>query len=178
MSNTFFASDHHFGHKNILTFPLRRFSDVEEMNEFMVEQHNRMVSPKDKTYFLGDVAFGSNNLKFLDRMNGEKILIKGNHDHDKLSNYQKYFKDVRGSHQFAAMLLTHIPVHPQSLSRWKVNVHGHTHAKKVQISTWEDTGIGMYEFDSPDPSYYCVCMEQHNYTPVSIDTIQKYVANL
>lgn len=168
MSNIFFASDHHFGHTNILSFlvegrQLRTFEDVTHMNEFMVMQHNRVVCPKDKVYFLGDVAMGSAGLVHLDRMNGEKILIRGNHDKDKLSNYAKYFKDVRGVHQFDKMILSHIPLHPDSLGRWGHNVHGHLHSHKVMLSEHH-----------PDPRYICVCMEQlDNYMPISLEDIKK-----
>ena len=88
MSNIFFASDHHFHHANILNFkrddgtPLRVFDDVIHMNEYMVMQHNRTVQPNDKVYFLGDVTMPktADALKILGRMNGEKVLIKGNND--------------------------------------------------------------------------------------------------
>ena len=124
MPNIFFASDHHMGHSNILTFhkadgsKLRDFAHVDEMNEHIIEKHNSVVKSSDKTYFVGDFCFSNKDLYLLDRMNGEKILIKGNHDTLKLSQYEPYFKDIRGSHQFAGILMTHIPVHPESLARW------------------------------------------------------------
>ena len=119
----------------------------------MVERWNARVRPNDKVYHLGDITMSTaaKSLHILSRLNGEKVLIKGNHDLHKLSQYEAHFKDVRGSHQLAGLLLTHIPVHPQSLSRWKANVHGHLHANVVQES------VG-----SPDPRYLCVSGEQIN----------------
>jgi len=175
MSNIFFASDHHFHHKNILTFkdydnnPLRVFDDVDEMNEYMVDSHNRVVKPSDKVYFLGDVSMSRNarGLEILGRLNGEKILVKGNHDLCTANQYLKYFKDIRGSHQFDGMILTHIPIHPESLARWGLNVHGHLHSNVV---TLRDPVTNILE---PDLRYFNVSMEQINYTPISLEQIKK-----
>lgn len=172
MSNIFFASDHHFHHTNILTFkkedgsPLRVFDDVNHMNEYMVMQHNRVVSPNDKVYFLGDVtmAKNANSLSILGRMNGEKILIKGNHDLASASQYLEYFKDIRAVHQFEGIILSHIPIHVESLGRWGANVHGHLHSNIVYKS---GTKI-------PDKRYICVCMEQlDDYKPISLEQVKK-----
>lgn len=173
MANIFFCSDHHFYHQNILTFkrddgtPLREFSDVNHMNEIMVQRHNERVRPNDKVYFLGDVTMSRNarGLEILGRMNGEKVLIKGNHDLCKPQQYLQYFKDIRGSHQFDGMILTHIPIHPDSLARWGLNVHGHLHYQVVRLPLSQ----------IPDRRYYNVSMERINYTPISLEEVKKQV---
>ncbi len=140
------------------------------MNEYMVYQHNRTVGPKDKVYFLGDVTMSRNTigLQILSRMNGEKVLIKGNHDLASASAYLAYFKDIRGSHQLDGMLLTHIPIHPESLARWKVNVHGHLHANSVKLANGH-----------PDHRYQSVCMEMlDDYTPISLEQLKSRIRNL
>lgn len=172
MSNVFLASDYHFGHKNLLTFkkndgsPLRVFNDINHMNEYIVMQHNRVVSPKDKIYMIGDIGLSKSGTGFdiLSRMNGEKILIKGNHDIASVDTYAKYFKDIRGSHALEGMVLTHIPIHPDSLGRWGVNVHGHLHSNRV-----------MRAFGTkPDERYYNVSMEcLDDYTPLSLEELKK-----
>ena len=170
MSNIFFRSDDHFGHEATFTkfkradgSPLRIFDDVAHMNEYMVMQHNRVVGPKDKTYFLGDLAMHKRYLPIIHRMNGEKVLIRGNHDEENASVYLNYFKDVRGSHQFDGMLFTHIPVHPSCLYRWKVNVHGHLHANNILLPD-----------GSIDDRYYSVCVEQlEDYTPISLEALKE-----
>jgi calcineurin-like phosphoesterase family protein len=175
MANIFFCSDHHFYHQNILTFkrddgtPLREFQDVNHMNEIMVQRHNERVRPNDKVYFLGDVTMSRNarGLEILGRMNGEKVLIKGNHDLCKPQQYLQYFKDIRGSHQFDGMILTHIPIHPDSLARWGLNVHGHLHYQVVRLPLSQ----------IPDRRYYNVSMERINYTPVSLEEVKKHVNN-
>lgn len=172
MSNIFFASDHHFHHKNILTFknqdgtPLRVFDDVDHMNEHMVYCHNRVVKPSDKVYFLGDVSMSRNakGLEILGRMNGEKVLVKGNHDLCTPKQYLEHFKDIRGSHQFDGMILTHIPIHPESLARWGLNVHGHLHTNRVLTTS-----------HLIDQRYFNVSVEQINYTPISLEEVKKNV---
>jgi calcineurin-like phosphoesterase family protein len=174
MANIFLASDYHFGHESMMKFtrsdnvtPLRSFKDATHMNEYMVMQHNRVVQPNDKIYMLGDLAMKKSFLPILHRMNGEKILIRGNHDIENASEYLKYFKDVRSTHQLDGMLLSHIPIHPESLSRWKVNVHGHLHANVVLK---EGT-------NHPDPRYVSVCMEQlDDYTPISLEDLKKRIS--
>lgn len=129
----------------------------------MEENWNRVVKPGDKVYHLGDITMGTSakSLEILGRLNGTKVLVKGNHDLHKLSMYEKYFKDVRGSHQLAGMLLTHIPVHVASLARWGFNVHGHLHSNVVM------SGAHM------DPRYLCVSVEQVNFTPIPLETVVK-----
>ena len=168
MANIFFTSDWHLGHENILTFnkedgtKLREFSSTDEMHEYMIKQHNSVVSKNDKVYVLGDVTFHNRNLHIVDRFNGEKVLIKGNHDVLKLSQYAPYFKDVRGSHQFKGVIMTHIPIHPDSLARWGVNIHGHLHSNRVRD-----------KYDEEDFRYFNVSVESlKDYTPISLEEIK------
>jgi len=83
MSNTYFTSDTHFFHFNIISYSKRPFKDVEEMNEKMIEIWNSIVGQDDVIYHLGDFCMGikeENTPKILKRLNGYKILIRGNHD--------------------------------------------------------------------------------------------------
>lgn len=173
MANIFFASDTHLGHANILTFkrsdgtPLRDFANITEHDEYIIARHNSVVRPNDKVYLLGDVAMSHKSLYLLDRMNGEKVLIKGNHDKCKLSQYLPYFKDIRGSHQFDGIIMTHIPIHPESLARWGINLHGHLHYNRVTVGP----------FNKPDTRYFNVSMECLNdYTPISLEEVKKILS--
>jgi calcineurin-like phosphoesterase family protein len=138
---------------------LREFDNIEEMNQRIIDNWNRVVNNNDKVYHLGDVAFANfTRIKeIFDQLNGEKVLIKGNHDTCKLGQYAQIFKDVRATHALDGIVLSHIPVHPMSLDRWRGNVHGHLHSNVVG-----------------DPKYYNVCVEQINYTPVEFGVIQRY----
>jgi calcineurin-like phosphoesterase family protein len=174
MSNIFLTSDQHYGHANIITFKredgtsLRPFTSIEEMNETLIDNHNRVVSKNDKIYFLGDMGYVNVTQfdSFMGRLNGTKILIRGNHDdHLKLHQLAKHFKDVRAMHILDKMLLTHIPIHPSSLGRWRVNVHGHLHANIIRHA---DT-------NEEDLRYLNVCVEHTNYTPIDFETVRSIV---
>lgn len=86
---TFFTSDQHFGHANILVYEDEcrrdqhgnRFESVEQMDEYMIEQWNAVVRPGDTVYCLGDFSYKQATIEsVMPRMNGSKILIVGNHD--------------------------------------------------------------------------------------------------
>ena len=179
MSNTFLTSDSHWGHSNILKFfkddevtPLRHFSSVEEMDETMIANWNKVVGPSDKVYHLGDLCFHNRNLDaVMPRLNGTKVLIKGNHDLLKLSAYAKYFKDVRAYHQLDKMMLSHIPMHEESLGRWRMNLHGHLHSNKVMY-TCPHKG-----YRQEHPKYLNLSVEHWGYTPVDFETIRKIAAD-
>ena len=163
MSKTFLISDTHFGHANILTFkkqngdPLRSFHNIVEHDEHLIEQWNKTVSPNDKVYHLGDIGFKNfTNLSLiLNRLNGTKVLIRSNHDNFKLSQYQQYFKDVRASHILDKFISTHIPIHSESVGRWKANIHGHLHDNSLK-----------------DSRYFNVSVEKTNYAPLDFEFIR------
>lgn len=182
--NIFFASDHHMGHKgpyetfrrddgSLLRADLH--SLVEEADELMIQRHNEIVRANDRVYFVGDFCFSKHHIYKAGRMNGRKVLIKGNHDTLELKEYLPYFDDVRGVHQFSGIVITHIPVHEQSLGRWGFNVHGHLHANRVMLV---DKGCawGCSQTDPPeiDPRYFNVSVEQINYTPISLEEVKKF----
>lgn len=169
-SDVYIISDTHFGHRGMCHFTrpdgtkIRPFATVEEMDESMVENWNAMVKPTDKVYHLGDVAIPKKSLSLLDRLNGKKILIRGNHDIFNLEDYARYFKDIRSFHVLNGCLLTHAPIHPMSLERFGCNIHGHTHINFVN----RPSEIGGVE---RDPSYLNVCVEHTDYRPLPLDEV-------
>ncbi len=165
MTTIFLVSDTHFGHAGVCRFTdsttgekIRPWTDPNEMDEEMVKRWNETVRPNDKVYHLGDVVINRKALSIMERLNGDKVLIKGNHDIFKLEDYVKYFRDIRAYHVMDNMILSHIPVHPDSKGRFRANIHGHTHTNKV-----------------PDPWYQCVCVEQTDFRPISFEEIRKRV---
>ena len=79
---TWFTSDLHFGHRNIIEYCGRPFGDVEEMNHALVARWNALVQANDLVWVLGDVALGriADTLPLVGRLHGTKHLVTGNHD--------------------------------------------------------------------------------------------------
>lgn len=181
MPAVFLTSDTHFGHKNICKFtnydgsPVRPWDDADEMDEEMVKRWNETVGPNDKVYHLGDVVINRKSLAILDRLNGDKVLIKGNHDIFKLNDYTKYFRDVRSYHVMNGMILSHIPISKDSIARFGTNIHGHTHGNRVRKPRGVDAKTGQILYsDQIDPDYFCVCVEQTDFRPILFeDVIQR-----
>lgn len=78
---TWFTSDHHFGHKNIIEYEQRPFANVESMNRILIENWNKTVAPGDVVYHLGDFALDRLDAikTILDQLTGDVHLILGNH---------------------------------------------------------------------------------------------------
>lgn len=177
MPATWLISDTHFGHEKTCTVfkredgsPLRPFASAEEMDEAMIARWNERVRPKDKVYHLGDVVINRRYLDVLGRLNGDKVLIKGNHDIFKLEDYTPYFRDIRGYHVMNGCIMSHIPVHPDSLARFGCNIHGHLHANRVM---WEDP---FEAFESKiDPRYLNVSVEQIDFAPILLEDAFKRI---
>lgn len=175
MPATFIVSDTHFGHENTCTkfkredgSPLRPFKDAQEMDEFMVKAWNERVRPNDKVYHLGDVVIGRRHLQTLSRLNGDKVLIKGNHDIFKLEDYTAHFRDIRGYHVLNGLIMSHVPVHRDSLDRFGCNVHGHLHANRVL----RDNG---YRGTEIDPNYFNASVECIDFAPILFEDMLKRI---
>jgi calcineurin-like phosphoesterase family protein len=184
--NRFVISDHHLGHQNSWEkfkledgSPLRPFTSNEEMNETMIERHNAKVKEQDTVYFLGDVVINKKYLELVKRMNGRKILIRGNHDIFKDEDYREVgFEQIHGVRVFVdKFILSHIPLHPDCVSeRFRVNVHGHLHANEVmRTRTNMVHGYMTGLVTEPDPQYLCVCVEQTDFTPLHFDEVEERI---
>lgn len=172
---TWVYSDPHFYHKNICRFEsspgvkLRPWDDVEQMTEDMIKWYNEMVDDGDRVYILGDVAFSATDMRnSVGRLKGRKVLVPGNHEPPKMRKYFDLFDDVRGYVVKKSFIMSHIPIHPGSLSRWKLNIHGHTHANGVE-EQYGDALLGK----PLDDRYFCACVEQTNFRPILLDDILK-----
>lgn len=157
MSNTFFIGDTHFGHVRVLEFEAeaRPFASIDEHDESLVDRWNAVVRKRDTVWHLGDVLFGRRSFRHLSRLNGTKKLVMGNHDCYPSALYLEHFNRIVGAAEVAGCLLTHIPVHVSQFRRYKANIHGHLHSRRID-----------------DPRYICVSAEQNNLTPVAIDDLR------
>jgi len=174
MPSVFLVSDTHFGHAGVCRFlrddgvtKLRPWDNPDDMDEEMVKRWNETVRPNDKVYHLGDVVINRKSLSIMHRLNGDKVLIRGNHDIFRDDEYRQHFRELRAYHVMNGMILSHIPIHTESLGRFGVNIHGHLHANRVMAEVW-----GEYEID---PRYHCVCVEQTDFRPILFEDVIKRI---
>jgi calcineurin-like phosphoesterase family protein len=153
---TWITSDTHWGHKNIMSFcPVSRArfnNDVDYMNEKMVSEWNEKVSPEDLVYILGDVAFlpAQKATEYMRRLNGQKILIEGNHD-TKLLNDPKFRKEFVEVHSYLRLnyngklvILSHFPfLEWDQMHRGSLHFHGHLHGGKTNQEHYRCRDMGM-----------------------------------
>jgi calcineurin-like phosphoesterase family protein len=161
MSIVRFIADLHLSHQNM---DIRRgFSTIEEHDEHIIAKWNSVVNKRDVTYILGDVTMEkSSPYPLLDRLNGIKHIVLGNHDRRQdTKKLFDYAESVAGMIQYKGIMLTHAPIHPMELEyRFNKNIHGHIHDKVVMkmLDGWE----------IPDERYFCVSCEQVDYLPKSL----------
>jgi calcineurin-like phosphoesterase family protein len=183
MADIWFISDTHFFHENILTFKdsggklIRpEFTNVLEMNDFMVTKWNETVKPQDKVYHLGDVAVGVKDqaplTALVKSLHGHKRLLLGNHDHINQPAYREFEKIelwTGGKFKQYNFVASHIPLRESTMRDGEFNVHGHLHHNVV----WYP--YPSYEEGFPDERFINVCVEHTNYTPVHLDEIRKRI---
>ena len=138
---TFFTSDLHFGHSNIIRLCNRPFATVGEMDEALIGNWNAKVSDRDTVYILGDLLFRNEKPaeEYLTRLRGKKHLITGNHDRDwiKKCNLEDYFESVSSLHYIhdnkRQITLCHYPMMswPHMTRCYMVfgHIHGNTDAE-------------------------------------------------
>ena len=163
---TYFISDTHFGHSNLLRLVAARgdrFKSIEEHDAALEEAWNETVRPQDEVFHLGDLAF-MNRRKLgalLKRLNGKKFLLMGNHDKLPSAFYAQHFKVLRQPFPWGRdVVLTHAPIHSMCLGgHWKKNIHGHIHESRVRRN---------YCLDN---RYINVSVEQIDFKPVNADVL-------
>jgi len=182
MPSVFLVSDTHFGHLGVCRFTradgvtkLRPWNSPEEMDEAMIRAWNERVRPTDKVYHLGDAVINRRALPTLARLNGDKVLIRGNHDIFRDDEYRQYFRELRAYHVMNGLILSHIPVHSDSLGRFGCNIHGHLHANRVRRPRGVDAKTGEILYSEEiDPRYYNVSVEQlPDFAPVLFEDVLK-----
>ena len=162
MSNVRFIGCLHLGHEAIAKW--RGFETSEEHDEHLIEKWNSVVNKRDLTYVLGDITNEtSKHYHLLDRLQGRKIAILGNHDLPKHSReLLKHVDYIGGLMKYKGIFLSHCPVHHTELDyRVRLNIHSHLHEKS--ILTLNENGEHI-----KDGRYICVSVEQVNFKPVSL----------
>ena len=140
----YYISDLHFLHKRVIEINNRPFRDLDEMHEVLTLKWNKKVNKKDTIYILGDIAF-ARNLKQIDeainiisKLNGRKVLIKGNHDGKAVKNEKfrslfeeiSIYKDLNDNGR--RVILMHYPLEVwPGKERLSYHLHGHVHQNNL-----------------------------------------------
>ena len=165
----FFSADHHFGHKNILHLGRGRpFKNIEEMEETLIENWNNVVQKNDMVYYLGDLAFKTQDKeieRILRTLNGQKILITGNHDAKVIRRSKAWahvwdYREIKVEGQ--KIILCHYPFQEWNGAyhgAWQL--HGHCHNNLPYAATLKRIDVGV---------------DCHAYSPISFERVKELMA--
>lgn len=176
---TFFTSDEHYGHANIIRHCNRPFRDVGHMTEALILRHNATVKPADTVWHLGDFCWKEKLVApVLRRLNGTHYLVVGNHDpchpmhrksEEARQRYLEYgFARVETRLYTQGFLLHHMPYtsddrHDEKYAEWRPAyegaplLHGHVH------QSWRTR---------PELQMINVGVDVWGYCPVSLETLR------
>ncbi len=164
----FLISDTHFFHENIIKYCNRPFESIEGMHQQMIDKWNEVVSPGDTIIHVGDFSLGSmsQSSDMLNKLNGYKVLVRGNHDKTSAKMEEMGFNLVVESmkvvHDGTRYFIVHNPPHggyvPSMLKVVECDklIHGHYHNNE--------------EYRPTSKSYNISC-EWTNYGPISFDNL-------
>ena len=152
------TSDSHFSHTNIIKYSNRPFTDQYSMDEEIIKRWNETVSKGDIVFHLGDFSFRQNPMEIWDRLNGEKHIIFGNHDHKRPGKLPFESDSILVlNYKNRVIVLCHYPLESWvQKSHSSLHCHGHVH------NSWPFvTGQNRVN----------VCMEHTDYKPISYEQI-------
>ena len=174
MNNIFFTSDLHFCHDKEFLYGPRGFTNVQDMNETLVENWNKIIKPNDEIYNLGDFALNDIEAaaRYINCLNGRIYWIFGNHDTEKkidfiMDNCDNVWSighaDLFKYDKKYSIYMSHYPTltanfDDKKFSQHIIALHGHTHQQKNWI-------------DINNPFTYHVGVDSHNNMPIHIDEI-------
>lgn len=161
MSKNFYTSDLHFNHEKIYSNGTRPpFKTAAEAQEAIINNFNSVVKPNDNLYILGDLTLSASYddlVAFLRRLNGNKIVIQGNHDRQRTLEKLKEDKVIANWHpwkgckdQGVSIFMTHfVPLEAHTGPELKLYLHGHVHGNLRSILKCPlriDVGVDFWNF--------------------------------
>ena len=162
----FLIADTHFGHANIIQYAKRPFRDVTHMDEMLIRSWNQVVQGEDLVYVLGDFTLSRRKdiiSALLQRLNGRKVLIMGNHDTRKPLDYLNCGFEVATRKPMMVepgIILMHEPLEDLELiSPNYLYFFGHVHDKRCPMDDKENCR--------------CVSVERIGYRPADFDLLIK-----
>lgn len=175
MSNIYFTSDLHLDHANIIKYCKRPFTDAKSMTEEIILKWNNQIQINDLVFILGDFLWGKNIdrlTEITNRLNGRKILIKGNHDYFDNDDYinagfEKVLSLAEFEYQNQLFVLCHYQMMHWNRSHYgAIHLYGHQHDKKQYIPNhfaYQQLGMSERKMN--------VCMDSNNFQLFSINEI-------
>lgn len=152
MNDLFVIADTHLDHPHILEYCPRGVSTIEEMNEMLVTNWNSRVSTRDTVIIVGDLAF-KNHRKWLGRLRGRKILVKGNHDDMSQEIYSQCFITVKDiyirSFEKTSAVFCHYAMRAWPFkAAGAIHLYGHSHGRLPEIMTERacDCGCDIWNY--------------------------------
>lgn len=136
----YYIADTHFGHENIIKYDFREgssrnFSSIFEHDDFIIKNWNEKVKSSDSVYILGDFSWYNNSAtkEILETLNGQKFLIRGNHDWwakdgacRKLLQASYDYKQIHDGDE--TLILSHYPIMMwNGQHRGFIHLYGHVH---------------------------------------------------
>lgn len=181
MSKTFFISDLHIGHKNILEYDKRPYFTTDECAEDIVRRWNNKVTSKDRVIVVGDFFWTPESAeKYLSRLNGNIIVAEGNHDH-RWNEHNKhetipYFHEkvlVNGSWTWVYASHQYVPFYLHQYNDG-VHIYAHSHHTQECYDEWE-IQAKLRDKGYSQRCYNVGCMHTYmNYEPKTIEEIEYY----
>lgn len=148
------CADLHLNHKNVIHMG-RDFPTLEDHNNFVIEQYNKVVHDDDLVYILGDLVFSpaAPAIELVKRLKGRKILILGNHD--RLTNAQYREMGIievinHPVYYSSSIILSHEPVIEAFNNPYVYNIHGHLHHSYIDAENYINVNIEMNDYKPVD----------------------------
>ena len=166
----YFISDTHFHHSNIIKYCNRPFKDINEMHETIISNWNSIITKDDIVYHLGDFClFNDDEIKSIfNRLNGNKILIRGNHDRKPVKFYENIGFEVLRHAPIVLdeykLMLSHVPLRDVKIKEGYINLHGHIHNKKISDD---------YPKNYSENRHINLSVDSTDFKPVSLGEINK-----
>ena len=170
----YFIADLHLGHKNIIELCNRPFSSIEEMDEAIISNWNKKVKKNDTVYIIGDLMWKALDPKmYLDRLNGKKILVIGNHDSNWMCKcdvdlyFEKYSNMIIESLNCHTITMCHYPMlewknsRKEGSSKLGYLIYGHIHNKTDE----------MYNFLFEKENALNAGVDINNFEPVTFEEL-------
>lgn len=188
---TFFTSDLHLYHANVIKYCNRPFTTVEEMNEILVKNWNETVGIGDEVYCLGDFSMAFRPVEtFTKRLNGTKYLVPGNHDfcHSyhkrsrKPENRQTYIKKYEDNGWIVLPEQTTLDIPGVAVVNMCHHPYYLTHVAQDKYEKWRPKDDGRWLLCGHVHSSWKIVdkminvgVDQWDFKPVSVEQIKEII---